>query len=116
MLVLRVAFPFTLCACLAASGCARTYDGSIVPSYTTKMVMNGVPHFEIQKTDLLPPSRLVDYPEPPRPAVAETRPPRVEAPRPEPGRILPQIGDDLPRNVTCRNEDAPGGRVRVVCI
>jgi hypothetical protein len=118
--ILRAAVPFalSLSMCLVASGCARTYDGSIVPSYTTKMITNGVPHFEIKKTDLLPPRRLAEYPQSPVTPVAESQPARVYTPPParEPARILPQIGDDVPRNVTCHNGVAPGGRVRVVCL
>jgi hypothetical protein len=81
------------------------------------MVMNGVPHFELKKTDLLPPSRLAEFPETPHLPVSESRPARADAPpRRQPARILPQIDDDLPRNVACHNENTPGGRVRVVCI
>jgi len=71
----------------------------------------------MKKTDLLPPRRLAEFPDSPATPVAESRPANVApAPPRQPARILPQIGDDVPRNVTCHNGVAPGGRVRVVCL
>lgn len=103
-------------ACMAASSCARMYDGTIVPEYTTEMVSNGAPHFETRKTDLLPPSRLVEFPETPEPPVSETKPVRVSAPRRQPARLLPKIDGDLPRTVRCRNEAVAEGRIKVICM
>lgn len=107
----------SIAAGLLASGCARSYDGTIVPEYTTEMVSDGpVPRFETRKTDLLPPSRLVEFPETPPPPVAEEPPsPRITQ-RHQPAHILPRIDGDIPRNVNCVNAQAPDGRIRVVCM
>ncbi|MDQ6433167.1 hypothetical protein RB623_03775 [Mesorhizobium sp. LHD-90] len=109
----------SMAACMAASGCARNYDGTIVPSYTAKMVSDGgLGRMEYRKTDLLPPSRLHDFPSaPPPPASEEPRPEFVRAPpRRGPGRLIPKVPAELPRNIQCRNEQGEGGRVRVVCL
>ena len=107
----------TVTACILAGGCARSYDGTIVPEYTTEMVSDGmVPRFETRKTDLLPPSRLVEFPDtPPSPVSDEPPPPRITPPR-QPARLLPQIDGDIPRNVNCVDSQAPDGRVRVLCM
>ncbi len=110
-------FCLSVSACLLVSGCARSYDGTIVPEYTTERVSDGaVPRFETRKTDLLPPSRLVEFPETPEPPVSEELPPPRVTQRRQPARILPQIDGDIPRNVNCINSQAPDGRVRVLCM
>lgn len=119
MHVLKIACHICLSvvACLSAGGCARSYDGTIVPEYTTEMVSDGpVPRFETRKTDLLPPSRLVEFPDTPPPPVSEQPPPPRVTQRRQPARILPRIDGNVPRNVNCVNSQAPDGRIRVLCM
>ncbi|PSJ64340.1 hypothetical protein C7I84_05130 [Mesorhizobium ephedrae] len=107
----------SIAACLAASGCARMYDGTIVPAYTAQMVSDGMPRLETRRTDLEAPSRLVEFPPTPQPVASDDGPPpRVSAPRRQPGRLLPRMKADTPRSVQCRNEAAADGRIRVVCL
>jgi hypothetical protein len=105
-------------AFLAVSGCARMYDGSIVPEYTSEMVPGGmVPRIEYRKTDVLPPSRLLEFPPAPPPPESEKPAPVVRAAPPRKrGGLIPKIPAELPRNVHCRNEAAADGRIRVVCL
>ncbi|MEQ1954447.1 hypothetical protein [Mesorhizobium sp. CN2-181] len=104
---------------MAASGCARNYDGSIVPSYTAEMVSDGgLSRMEYRKTDLLPPSRLYEFPPAPPPPVTEEPEPKFvrAAPPRKPARLLPKLPDELPRRISCSDATAEGGRVRVVCL
>lgn len=117
--ILKAAPRITLsfAACVAMSGCARMYDGSIVPEYTAERVSGGLmPRVEYRKTDVLPPSRLIEFPPAPPSPVTENPASAVRAaPRRKPGRLIPKLPENLPRNVQCRNETV-GGRVRVVCL
>ena len=118
--ILKAAPRITLsfAAYMAMTGCARMYDGSIVPEYTAASVSGGLmPRIEYRKTDVLPPSRLIEFPPAPPPPVTENPAPVVRAAqRRKPGRLIPRIPENLPRKVQCRNEIAADGRIRVVCI
>lgn len=118
--ILKAAPRITLsfAAYMAMSGCARMYDGSIVPEYTAQRVSGGLmPRVEYRRTDVLPPSRLIEFPPAPPPPVTENPVPVIRAaPRRKPGRLIPKLPENLPRNVHCRNEKAADGRIRVVCL
>ena len=80
--ILKAAPRITLsfAAYLAMSGCARMYDGSIVPEYTAERVSGGLmPRVEYRRTDVLPPSRLIEFPPAPPPPFAENPAPAVRA-------------------------------------
>ena len=117
--------PFQLLAltAVAAAGtaCTRTYDGTIVPTYQTKIVRTGlVPRAVIRRTQVEAPSASSAaqlYPSmPPKPAaeepvtVASTR----RAPR-RPAVAKPAQQPEEETTVTCRDETGSSGRVRVVC-
>jgi hypothetical protein len=102
---------------LGGAGCTRTYDGTIVPTYSLVMAPeSGAAWMTLDKADPLPRNRLYRFPPAPPPpepvAAASPAPRRIVSPRISP--LLPKIAADAPRPVTCRNESRDG-RIRLVC-
>jgi hypothetical protein len=105
---------------LAAAGCTRTYDGSIVPMYTT--VVSSDRGLRVNPTaiptDTLPPNRLVRFPPPPASMeTAESSTPSPQRPRRARSKAVARLATDPlpPRRYSCRDVTSESGRVRVVC-
>jgi len=111
---------------LGVTGCTRTYDGSIVPTYslvsTTSTRDMSFSSLGLVRNDPLPPERLYRFPPapppPPETIVVADASAAPSAPRRSAGLNLggfvPRIETEPPRPVTCRNESRDG-RIRFVC-
>lgn len=115
--------PFVVLALPAASGCTRTYDGSIMPAYQPMLVTSGgMTRMEIQPTDPEPPNRFYKFPAPPAAAPpppvvtveTERRPiPRRARARSARPAAAPQ--DSQPAGLQCRPARAVDGRFKMEC-
>lgn len=105
-------------AVLPLGACTRTYDGTIVPTYQTQFVREGVvPRMVVRRTPVDPATPLGNYPPMPRApeahAVTVDPSPRRAA-RPRGAPVVTQTRASA-APLTCRQVVSPGGRVRVVC-
>jgi len=112
-------------AVIGGSGCTRTYDGSIVPAYETRLDSGGFwPRLEFQEVDVEPPNRFYKFPpRPAAPVVVSNSAQTDQRPAPrriqrQPAQTVPQQRPETPGIVPalfCENKTSPSGRVRVVC-
>lgn len=102
-------------AAIPLSGCTRTYDGSVVPLYQTRLVRAGLmPHVAIvrSRTEPHPGIEVYSFPSPP-PASPRAAPDRRRVRKAMVRRFHPE--PTPAPSLVCRQDQSPSGRVRVVC-
>lgn len=101
-----------LIAAISCSGCTRTYDGTVVPTYQVKLVRTGIPHISLQPALRGPTYQPASFPPAPRP-------PASMVPVRSPRQITRGPAGPLPSSIPNRAFDckpkSAAGRVSVVC-
>ncbi|MDX8479363.1 hypothetical protein RFN28_12865 [Mesorhizobium sp. VK24D] len=108
--------PFVLCpALLAAGGCARSDDGTVIipRQLDVRRVWDRPPQ---QAQVSAPPVAAGVFPAPPEPAKPVPRRYRKPAPATPQAHVQPPEAASRPEKaLACRNVSEPGRRYRVVC-
>ncbi|CDX23486.1 conserved exported hypothetical protein [Mesorhizobium sp. ORS 3324] len=107
--------PFVLCpALLAAGGCARSDDGTVIipRQLDVRRVWDRPP---LQAQVVAPPVAAGVFPAPPEPARPAPRRYRKPPATPPVGMQPPDTSPGPEKALACRNVSEPGKRYRVVC-
>lgn len=107
--------PWIIAVCIACCACTRTYDGSIIPTYSAQInTARLVPVIAMKPNETRPRNGLVKFPPAPElpPQSLEKKAPIKK--RRKPGHLTGSV-DRLPRAVQCLKDTKTDVRIRLLC-